>query len=382
VKQGVVQCRVTRVAQNTRYDQNVKNAYVSYINEQIKIGRYCPEDIVSMEETNFDFDQEAGETLANRGDRTSGQAVTGSANRCTVLLAVTMSGGKLPPYIIFKGKDARGSRVWKEFATTEAMTKFGYPEEAFYAVQPNAWMDEKRFLDWTERVWKPFIVRPAASAHGSYMIMDEFKVHLMSSCLNALQDIGTGVDFVVGRYTGCVQILDKGINRPFKGYARENFEHWMMTNNNQRHPTRGEVASWIDDAWNKISMICIKNTWRSVGHFVPGELGDPTITQECEDVASITIPVIIGVSHDDDGGEDSGDEDEGVKFQHEEETENEPLFRRGRHLRSNLLDIEDEEPLFVMKLTTEEIDRARRFPNGNGECDEDEDEDTGNITAL
>jgi hypothetical protein len=46
------------------------------------------------------------------------------------------------------------------------------------------------------------------------------------------------------------------------------------------------------------------------------------------------------------------------------------------------LDIEDEEPLFVVELTTEEIDRARRFPNGNGECDEDEDEDTGNITAL
>jgi hypothetical protein len=90
--------------------------------------------------------------------------------------------------------------------------------------------------------------------------------------------------------------------------------------------------------------------------------------------------VIVGVSHDDDGGEDSGDEDEGVKFQHEEETENEPLFRRGRHLRSNLLDIEDEEPLFVMELTTEEIDRARRFPNGNGECDEDSEED--NIKDL
>jgi hypothetical protein len=92
VKQGVVRRRFTRVAQNTRYDQNVKNVYVSYINEQIKIGRYRPEDIVSMDETNFDSNQEAGETLANRGDRTIGQVVTESANRCTVLLAVTMSG--------------------------------------------------------------------------------------------------------------------------------------------------------------------------------------------------------------------------------------------------------------------------------------------------
>jgi hypothetical protein len=166
------------------------------------------------------------------------------------------------------------------------------------------------------------------------MIMDEFKVHLMSSGVNALQDTGTEVDFVVGGYTGRVQILDKLINSPFKGFAHDNFEHWMTTNDTRRYPTRGEVASWIDDAWSKIIVICINNTWISVGHFVPGELGDPNITKEIEDVASIIIPVIVGVSHDDDGGEDSGDEDDRVEFQHEEATENEPLFRCGRHLRS------------------------------------------------
>jgi hypothetical protein len=90
--------------------------------------------------------------------------------------------------------------------------------------------------------------------------------------------------------------------------------------------------------------------------------------------------VIVGIIHENDGGENSGNKDEGVEFQHEEATENEPLFRCARHLRSNLLDMEDEEPLFVMELTMEEIDQARRFANGNGECDEDSDEDS--ITAL
>jgi hypothetical protein len=42
--------------------------------------------------------------------------------------------------------------------------------------------------------------------------------------------------------------------------------------------------------------------------------------------------------------------------------------------------MKDEEPLFVMELTTEEIDQARRFPNGNGECTKDSDKDK--ITAL
>jgi hypothetical protein len=138
----------------------------------------------------------------------------GSAYHRTVLLAVTISGKKPSASIIFRGKDTRGSRVWKEFTTTEARTKFGYPEEAFYTVQPNARMDEKHFLDWTVRVWKPFTARPAASGHGSHMIMDEFKVHLVSSWLNDVQNTGTDVVFVVGGYTGCAQFLDMGINHP------------------------------------------------------------------------------------------------------------------------------------------------------------------------
>jgi hypothetical protein len=113
--------------------------------------------------------------------------------------------------------------------------------------------------------------------------------------LNDVQDTGNEVDFVVNRYTGYVQILDKGINRPCKGYARDNFEHWMMTNDTRRHPTRGEVVSWINDAWNNINVSCINNTCRFVGHFFPGKFGDPTITQS-DDVAS--IPMIFGVSHD------------------------------------------------------------------------------------
>jgi hypothetical protein len=85
--------------------------------------------------------------LADRVDKTIGCAVTGSKNRDTVLLACTMSGEKLPPYIIFKGKDTRRSRVWKQFSTEEKQAEHGYPEELLYTVQYKAWMDQKHFLD-------------------------------------------------------------------------------------------------------------------------------------------------------------------------------------------------------------------------------------------
>jgi hypothetical protein len=185
--------------------------------------------------------------------------------------------------------------------------------------------------------------------------MDEFKVQLIASCLNAMQGTGTDIYFVGGGYTVCVQILDKGINLPFKGCARENFEHWMMMNNTRRHPPRFEVLSWINDGWNKITVSCIKNTWRSVGNFFPGEFGDPTATQS-DEVSS--TPMFFGVSHDDNGEEKSGDKDEGVEYQ-EEVRYNEALFHCGRRLRSNLLDMEDEESLFVMEIMREDKARAK-----------------------
>jgi hypothetical protein len=46
----------------------------------------------------------------------------------------------------------------------------------------------------------------------------------------------------------------------------------------------------------------------------------------------------------------------------------EPLFRDGCRLDSNLLDMDDEEPLFFMELTSQVKARSRQFPNGNGEC--------------
>jgi hypothetical protein len=66
--------------------------------------------------------------------------------------------------------------------------------------------------------------------------------------------------------------------------------------------------------------------------------------------------------YDDDDTIENEEDDEGMK-------ELEPLFRRGCRLRSNLLDMDDEEPIFVMELTSQEKARAREFPNGNGECD-------------
>ena len=99
----IVQRRVTHVAQNTRYESSVIEQFVAYVNEQITTGGFTADSVVNIDETNIEFDMTGSVTLANQGSRTVSLRSSGSSARCTVLLGVTLSGQKLPPFIIFKG---------------------------------------------------------------------------------------------------------------------------------------------------------------------------------------------------------------------------------------------------------------------------------------
>ena len=251
--ESIVQRRVTHVAQNTRHDEDAINNFVQYVNGQITTGRYPASHIVNIDETNIYFDMTGAITLANRGTRTISVRTSGSSSRCTILLGISMSGEKLPPFIVYKGKpNGRIAREWT--GTTD------FPNSAIYAVQDKAWVDERVFLLWIEKIWKPFSTEKASS----YLLMDEFSVHLMLNCVNPIQDCGTEVDFVLGGYTSKLQVFDVGVNKPFKGYVKESYEQFMV-NTEGRKASRLDVAKWVKDAWNKVTPETIRNTWTSIG---------------------------------------------------------------------------------------------------------------------
>ena len=136
---------------------------MEYVNGQIATGQYSASNIVNIDETNIYYDMTGAITLANRGSRTISVRTSGSSSRCSVLLGVTMSGEKLPPFIVFKGKpNGRIAREWT--GTTE------FPNSCFYSVQEKAWVDERVFLIWIEKIWKPF----TRQKQSSYLLMDDF----------------------------------------------------------------------------------------------------------------------------------------------------------------------------------------------------------------
>ncbi len=74
-------------------------------------------------------------TLDNFGVKTVTITGRGASARCTVLLGVTITGEKLPPFIIFKGMP--NSRVAQEVSQVDS--------NVVCTVQKNAWMDEPTY---------------------------------------------------------------------------------------------------------------------------------------------------------------------------------------------------------------------------------------------
>jgi hypothetical protein len=209
------------------------------VNEGVMAGKYRACDIANINETNIAFDLVSGATLYGRGDRTAACVTTDSSNRCTVLLGVAMDGEKLPSFVIFKGANTPHSKITKEFDSVESWGKFGYPEGMFYTLQTKAWIDKARMHDWIDTVWSPYTKDTHLGGRDAYLLMDEFSVHIMGEINHKINKLGTETEFVPGGYTGCVQVLNKGVRKPFKQYVREEFEYWMVSNGSRKKPTRG-----------------------------------------------------------------------------------------------------------------------------------------------
>ena len=81
-------------------------------------------------------------------------------------MGVTLSGQKLPPFVIFKGMP-NGQIAHEWTGSTE------YPSTSIDAMQQKAWIDERTFLEWIRKVWGPF----CAGNSSTYLLMDECTVH-------------------------------------------------------------------------------------------------------------------------------------------------------------------------------------------------------------
>jgi DDE superfamily endonuclease len=257
-RMGIVLRCATHVGQNIDFDQNVLEKFAIKTMDKIISHEILPSNIVNMDETNIYFDQQGRVTLHEKGAKTVSLITTGCSARCTVLLAVSASGEKLKPLIVFKGKPNSNSHNSVE----NELRTLGYPEEAVYCVQKKAWCDTRVFSLWVEKVWAPFC--ESRNNEKTMFIMDRHGTHV--KCADLVKECNTIVVFIPAGYTSKLQVLDVGVNKPFKQHARGEYVMFLQNRNNPGQlPSRFDVANWIVRAWEQISVPTILNTWRKVG---------------------------------------------------------------------------------------------------------------------
>ncbi len=166
---------------------------------------------------------------------------------------MTLTGEKLPPFIIFKG--VPNGRVARKLRQADYNGTQGV-----CTVQKCAWMDEATFLYWTNAVWQPFCSRNEPTC----LIMDSCSVHETSSIKEALTRLGTKILYIPRGYTGRLQVLDVGVNHPFKLYMREQNESFL--GGGVRKVSHLHIIQWIIGSWRRMSAESITNTWRTVGY--------------------------------------------------------------------------------------------------------------------
>ncbi len=264
--------RGTHKAQNTRHNIEVQNDYHSYITMKIRLLGVDCSDVYNADETNMYFSPQPTSTYAPRGSRTVSIKGADSSSRCTVMLGASMTGKKLPPFLIFRGKNERTGHIKRELAKRD-----GYPDDMEYGVQQKAWMDEALMLEWMEKIWQP---ETQHSNKVTYLILDEHRAHLTSAVRKAFADCNTEVDIIPGGYTSKLQPMDVGLNKPFKGYVSDNFTDWLIINRNKK-PTRQDVSAWILSGWNRLSEQIILNSFRGSGYIKTSGDGATVSTAEC-----------------------------------------------------------------------------------------------------
>jgi hypothetical protein len=142
------------------------------------------------------------------------------------MLVCTASGVKFPAFIIWKG--AQDGHIHQDCQQNV------FPGDNVYTVQPSGWMDGEAFQEWVQ-----WVIRPFAKLHNNslYLLLDQFSVHMQYNNTFTLQQIGIEVDFIPEGYTPVLQVLDKGVHKPFIHDLRKESITFMVNNLEGTKPT-------------------------------------------------------------------------------------------------------------------------------------------------
>ncbi len=211
----------------------------------------------------YHFSYHSSRTLEKRGTKTIHVRKTGNGTkRATVAFTIMAAGIFLTPMIIFKGTPC--GRI-----TQNKLTKFS--PTSIYACQEAAWIDERCMLIWFQQILGPYlVVNPPPPGNQPAILLDAYCCHMMASVVKKKIDLGIEVIHIPGGCTGLCQLLNIGVNKPFKQRIHHLWEEWMIEmldkDSTICEAMCKEVAEWMVGVhWDMVGSKILKNAWGKTG---------------------------------------------------------------------------------------------------------------------
>jgi DDE superfamily endonuclease len=154
--------------------------------------------IINMDQTTIYFAMHKDKLILHHGEKMVLFKIACNASmRVTITLSVTASGKQLEPYFVFKGQP--GGTVESEVSH--------FPIDGKYAMQQNAWFDERIMMDWIDRVLELYI-KQHPDGCVPLLLLDSYHCHTMDSILMCLHEIGVKVAHIPPGCTWIGQPVD------------------------------------------------------------------------------------------------------------------------------------------------------------------------------
>lgn len=124
--------------------------------------------------------------------------------------------------------------------------------------------------DWLQCVWDR---RNGAIEAGdepkSMLILDSFRGHLTDEVKSRIAEGNSDLVVIPGGLTSRLQSLDVCINKPFKAYVQEQYETWLMKDNQPltktgkiKKASASTIVEWVSKAWSQIDPDLVKKSFK------------------------------------------------------------------------------------------------------------------------
>ena len=221
--------------------------FVLKVQNLLKSGLYDPEFTINLDESGVCTESNRTKTLESKGTT---HVVVRSSNKdkenTTVLLGGSMTGEKLMPMIILKGK-----RNTLDVVIPKNML--------VHWREAGSWMDREVFKKYIRLVLKEWSAKIPLDKRG-LLLLDNFKGHIDDEIEGLLQDIRIDVQKFPPNTTPYLQPQDISVNGAFKLIYDEFWDEYQFTNNiltpkgNFKAPKKGQKVIWISKAWAKVTL--------------------------------------------------------------------------------------------------------------------------------